>query len=251
MASPKILILDIETAPNTAYVWGLFKEYIPLARLVETGYTLCWSAKWYGEKEVEFDSIYDSRPKTMVKRIHKLLDQADAVVHYNGSKFDIPTLNKEFLTFGLPPPAPYKQIDLLRVARKHFKLPSYKLAYLAKVLGLELGKGDSMPFGLWERCMDKDPEAWADMMKYNINDVELTEAVYEKLLPWITRHINHSVVTGELVCPNCGSHNHQARGFAYTAAGKYRRHQCKDCGKWFRGNTQMAESKEKFVDVGS
>jgi len=25
----KILILDIETAPNTAYIWGMFKENIP------------------------------------------------------------------------------------------------------------------------------------------------------------------------------------------------------------------------------
>ena len=44
----------------------------------------------------------------MIKGIHKLLDECDAVIHYNGSKFDIPTLNKEFLLHGLHPPAPYK-----------------------------------------------------------------------------------------------------------------------------------------------
>lgn len=74
----------------------------------------------------------------MLKQIHALLNEADAVVHYNGAKFDIPTLNKEFILHGLPPPAPYKQIDLLRTARSQFKFPSNKLDYIAQAL--DLGK---------------------------------------------------------------------------------------------------------------
>ena len=100
----KILLLDIETAPSLAYIWGLFKENIPLQRLVNSGYVLCWSAKWLGEEEIYFDSLYNSTPRRMLKKIHKLLEETDVVIHYNGQSFDIPTLNKEFLLYGMPPP---------------------------------------------------------------------------------------------------------------------------------------------------
>src|SRR5450759_3734245 len=95
----RILCLDIETAPNTAFVWGLFKENIPLARLVETGYVLCWAAKWYGDSKIYHMNLGECTPRNMLKEIHKLLGEADAVVHYNGKNFDIPTLNKEFLLY--------------------------------------------------------------------------------------------------------------------------------------------------------
>ncbi len=44
-----------------------------------------------------FDSVYKSDRKSMLKSIHSLMDEADAIVHYNGNRFDIPMLNKEFL----------------------------------------------------------------------------------------------------------------------------------------------------------
>ena len=44
-----------------------------------------------------FDSVHESKPEQMVSRVHGLLDDADVVCHYNGKKFDIPTLNREFL----------------------------------------------------------------------------------------------------------------------------------------------------------
>ena len=42
----KALILDIETVPHTAKVWGLWNETIPLARLLEAGEVICFAAKW-------------------------------------------------------------------------------------------------------------------------------------------------------------------------------------------------------------
>jgi len=41
----KILTFDIETGPNIAYVWRLFKENIPLERFIETEKTLNISSK--------------------------------------------------------------------------------------------------------------------------------------------------------------------------------------------------------------
>jgi len=232
----KTLLLDIETAPHTCHVWGLWQQNVGINQIIDSGYVMCWAAKWYGVPEVYFDSIYTSKPKTMLKRIHKMLDEADAVIHYNGSKFDIPTLNKEFLLHGLLPPSPVKQIDLLRTARGQFRFPSNKLDYLAQALGLGK-KTTHTGHQLWIDCMNKDPDAWALMEEYNINDVFLLEKVYEELKPWIKNHPNVSLYTNETcVCPTCSSSNYQRRGLAYTKTIKYQRYQCKDCGTWFRSS---------------
>lgn len=209
-----------------------------------SGYTMCWAAKWLDNDEIMFDSVYHSRPKSMIKRIHTLLDEADAVVHYNGQKFDIPTLNKEFLLHGLPPPAPYKQIDLLRTARKQFRFPSNKLDYIAQTLGLG-EKTQHKGHELWVECMAKLPEAWETMQEYNINDVILLEKVYYKLLPWIKGHANHSLHDSVgTVCPNCGGVHYQRRGIAFTIGGSYQRYKCNDCGTWFRNTKNLGKRPE-------
>lgn len=237
----KTLLLDIETAPNTAYVWGLFKENIPLQRLVESGYVMCWCAKWLGEEGVFFDSVHQSKPKKMLQRIHKLLEEADAVIHYNGTRFDIPTLNKEFLLNGMAPPSAYRQIDLLLTARSRFRFASNKLDYVAQALGVGK-KYKHEGFELWIKCMNNDAEAWDRMEDYNKQDVILLERVYEKFRPWIRNHPNVGLyMDSEVpVCSHCGSDSLVRRGWATTTAGKYRRYQCNSCGSWDRERRGVA-----------
>lgn len=186
----KILLLDIETSPNTAHVWGIWQQNIGLNQLLESSYTMCYSAKWLGEDEIFFDSVFESDSQAMLVGIHELIDQADAVVHYNGSKFDMPTLNKEFLLAGLTPPSPVKQIDLLQVAKKQFRFVSNKLDYVSQALGLGK-KTEHMGHELWIQCMANNPEAWKLMEEYNKNDVILLEKVYYKFRPWIKQHLYH------------------------------------------------------------
>jgi hypothetical protein len=244
----KILFLDIESAPNTAYVWGLWKENIPLNRLVETGYILCWSAKWLGEKEVMFGSVYRDGPKMMLKNIHSLLEEADAVIHYNGLRYDIPVLNREFLLYGLTPPSPYKQMDLLKVARNQFKFTSNKLDHVAQELNVGK-KFEHIGFELWVRCMGNDPEAWKMMEEYNKQDVLLLEKVYEKFRPWIKSHANYNLYTTTVcVCPNCGSTSHHKRGVYHTSGCTYQRYRCTECGSWFRGTKNIGkQAGDKYV----
>jgi len=205
---------------------------------MSAGYVMCWSAKWYGEPEIMFDSVYKSKTKRMLRGIHELISRADAVIHYNGTKFDMPTLNKEFLLNGMHPPPPYKQIDLLRTSRGQFRFPSNKLEYIAKTLGLG-SKTKHAGHQLWIDCMAKIPEAWAVMEEYNKNDVALLEVVYDKLKPWIKGHPNQGVYEGELCCPKCASHSYKRSGWAYTNAYKYQRFVCRDCGTWFRGSNNV------------
>ena len=245
----KTLILDIETAPNLVHVWGLWNQNVGVPQIIGSGYVMCWAAKWYGDSDIMFSSVHKKKPLTMLRGIHNLLDDADAVVHYNGTKFDIPTLNKEFLLYGLNPPAPYKQIDLLKTARTQFKFPTNKLDYVARAL--KVGKKTQhIGHELWIRCMNGDPEAWTMMEEYNRNDVLILEKVYDALKPWIKDHANLSLFEEDLVCPNCGSHDYQRRGYAYTKTAKYARFQCTTCGNWFRGGKSQAKGpEEKFVNL--
>ena len=198
----KILLLDIESSPNVAHVWGIWQQNVGINQLMESSYVLCWAAKWLGEEEIMFDSVHVSKPKKMLKRIHDLISEADAVIHYNGTKFDMPTLNKEFLLHEMNPPAPYKQIDLLKQVRSQFRFPSNKLDYVAQRLGLG-SKTAHEGHELWVKCMNKDKDAWFRMEEYNKQDVILLEKLYHRLLPWIKNHPNHNHHAIGQVCPSC------------------------------------------------
>ena len=86
----KLLFLDTETAPHTAYVWGLFKETVPIQRLIETGRVMCFSAKWRDEDNIRFFSEHHDGHEQVIHYAHDLLSEADVVIHYNGESFDIP-----------------------------------------------------------------------------------------------------------------------------------------------------------------
>jgi len=243
----KILLLDIETAPNTAYVWGLFDQNININHLKASSYVLCWSAKWYGNRKMHFGSVQNQSAPKMLAGIHKMLAEADVVVHYNGLKFDVPVLNKEFIKNGFPPPAPYKQLDLLQVARRAFKFESNKLAYVAAALKIG-AKVKHSGFELWTGCMAGDEAAWKKMGQYNRGDVTLLEKLYLKLRPWIVRHPNMSA--GDLACPKCSSTRMQRRGTQIAQTRTYFRYHCQTCSAWFRGNKALAGKKgESGVNI--
>lgn len=248
----KILYLDIETAPNKVYSWGLFKQNIAINQIVEPGYTLCWAAKWHNNKEVMFESVMSDEYE-MLEGMFNLLDEADAVVHYNGKKFDIPTLNKEFIQVGLGVPSPYHQIDLYQVVRKQFRFPSNKLDYVSKALGLG-SKVKHMGMDLWKKCMDGDEAAWKSMERYNKQDVRLLPKLYDELLPWIKDHPNYSLFSNNErpVCTNCGSPKVQSRGVQHTRTQTYRRYQCSKCGTWMRSRfTEITPEKRQNILIQS
>ena len=231
----KLLLLDLETAPNLVHVWGLWNQNISISQIMDSSYVMCWAAKWLGSDEVMFDSVRKGRKK-MLKRLYKLMEEADVLIHYNGNKFDVPTANKEFLLQGWSPPASAQQIDLLRTARAKFRFPSNKLDYVAKALKVG-GKVKHAGHELWVRCLNGEDQAWIEMENYNKQDVILLEKVYYKLLPWIKNHPNVGLYSDTISCPHCGSESLNKRGFYYTGTMKYQRHQCKSCGTWSRSKT--------------
>lgn len=235
----KTLYLDIEKAPNLAYVWSLWKQTIPLNMLVEASSVIAVAWKWKGEKKVHFACDRDGH-EAMLLQVHQALTEADVVVTYNGKAFDIPNLNWEFAQLGLKRPAPFAQLDLYREVRKQFKPASTKLDHVSQALGLE-GKVQHAGFGLWVRCMANEASAWEEMRVYNVRDVTLLEDLHERLSSWLPGSPNAGLyVEGdEPVCPDCGSADLRKEGRAYYLTGAYQRYECRACGKWSQSTRRL------------
>lgn len=237
--TPRILVLDIETAPHLVYTWGLWQQNISIDQIVEPGYMLCWAAKWHGERGTEFRWVDDPDGLT---RLHELLTEADAVVHYNGDSFDLPWINGSFEKAGLDPVPPVLSIDLLKSVKK-LRLASNKLDWAAATL-LGQRKVATGGFKLWLGVMAGDPQAMAKMERYNRADVVLTDRLLTRLAPRIKNLPNVGEVRedGTVTCPRatCGSPHVQRRGSARTKTGEYPRYQCQKCRGWFKGTRREA-----------
>lgn len=226
---PKILLLDIETSLQLSYHFGNWNVNINPALTIKPTRMLCIAAKWLGDPEVMFFSEPKDGGLDMAKAAWKLLDEADAVVHYYGSRFDIPHLNREFLEHGLTPPSPFKQIDLKLAVSKRFKFPSNKLQFVSQALGLS-GKESHEGISLWRKCDEGDAEAWASMETYNRRDVTLLEEVYEHLLPWIPGLPHRHLYTDAGECPACGADKVKQAGMYRTPLSVFQAYTCGACG---------------------
>lgn len=245
---PKILHLDVETAPHLAMAWGLFNQTIRINQIKEPGYTLCWSAAWdHNRRTIYFRSRYD---EDFLSFLWELIDEADALCTYNGVRFDIPVINREFLEAGLTPPSPSKNLDLYKVVKQNFRFASNKLDFVCQMLGIGAKihhKGQE----LWTGCMEGDEKSWRLMARYNRQDVRLLPKLYDRLLPWISGHPNHALYSSDNrpLCSNCGSGRVQSRGTEKTRTMVYRRFVCTDCGKWLR--SRLSERSENPIIVGA
>lgn len=250
---PKILILDIETAPILANVWRIWDENVGLNQIHSDWHLLSFGAKWVGEKRIIYEDQSKVKPidndVKLLKSVHGLLDTADIVVAHHGKKFDLPKLNARFLTNGFQPPSPYKIVDTREIAARTFGFTSNKLEFLSNTLCTKkkLSHRNFAGFELWKECLAGNPKAWAEMKRYNIRDVEALEELYLKLRPWQqTGAPNFGVFTDQEtpVCPKCGSENISRNGFVCLAVGKYQRFKCRDCGAWARSG-QLWNTPEK------
>lgn len=236
---PRVLYLDIETSPILAHAWGLKNQFINLNQIIEDPRMFAFGAKWRGDAKVKFYSEYHHGRDAMLYQVHRLLDAADVVAHYNGNGFDIPWINGELAVSGFTPPSPFKNLDLYRIVAKNFRWPSMKLQY---VVGRLLGDSKLSHTGhqMWVDCLLGDEEtkakAWALMKKYCKQDVALLEPLHDKLTPWLGNQFNAAVYSpdGDLACQKCGSTDLEKRGTAYTQQRAFPQFRCRSCGGWTR-----------------
>lgn len=174
------------------------------------------------------------------------MDEADIVIAHFGDRFDIPTLNARAILNDLPPYNTVRSIDTKKVASSTFKFPSNKLDALAKYFGIP-GKIDT-EFQLWIDCLKGKENAIEEMRVYNVQDIEVLEAVYLKLRPYVKSHPNVAVYmdTETRVCSSCGSKNiKETDRYQYTNTGKFKIWRC-ECGAESRGRrTDFDKTKGK------
>ena len=245
---PKMLTIDIETAPILANVWGLFQQNISLNMIHQDWYVLSYCAKWAGADgdiyyEDKRDSFNTEDDSDLLKGIWKLLDEADIVTGQNSVRFDTKKLNARFLLNGMPPPSSYRQIDTLQMAKKSFGFTSNKLEYLTDKLCKKYKKlkhGKYAGFEMWKQCLAGNMDAWREMEEYNIHDVLSTEELYTILRPWTKNHLNLNVYneSEEVVC-SCGHTEWEHSGYHYTNAAKFDKFKCTSCGAENRGKVNL------------
>ena len=138
--SAKILTLDIETAPISAYVWALWDQNVGLDMIADEWTILSFSAKWLDKKEPIFKGtggrgkIQVRDDKELCQALWKLLDEADIVITQNGKSFDIKKINARLISHGIGPYSPIKIVDTMLVAKHHFAFTSNNLNGCLRIL---------------------------------------------------------------------------------------------------------------------
>jgi len=235
----KILFLDIETAPDVVWTWGVYEQNAIAVK--EHWYVLSAAWKWSGDKKISVKGLCDypgyikgnSNEKKLLKEIHALLNEADVVVAHNGAQFDVKKLNARFIAHGFKKPAPFKVIDTKRDLKRVAQFSSNKLNWLSKQLEIGSKTMEHHDWAMWDGCMHGDAKCWREMKKYNAHDVKLLEDLYNRISGWLT---TPNAQTWGRTCTNpaCITPVIQARGYARTKTRVYRRFQCQTCGAWSR-----------------
>ncbi len=227
----KILFFDIEWKPAMAYVWRMWDENVGPDQLIDPGGLLCFSAFWDGDPKPIFASEWEDGRDSMVRQLHSLISEADAVVTFNGDKYDLPKAMGEFLLLGLAPPPPSTSIDLIKTVKK-MGFVMNRLAFIGPFL--KVGKKiKNEGFPLWTAVMDGDVKAQARMKKYCIQDSKLLITLYKKIKPYVRNHPHLGTTKHE--CGACGSNKTQSRGYRRTKHFLIQRIQCTSCGSWSEG----------------
>lgn len=241
---PRILYVDIETAPDLVYVWGVYQTNA--IDVAQHWHILSFAWRWgqHGKTEVlglDDSPRYGKTPDSLrddywlMKKLHALLEDADIVVAHNGRAFDTRKINARLLAHDFAPPSPYQVIDTKNETARVFAHSSNRLDWLAAQL--ELGR--KLPhegFGMWLGCMSGKPEAWSRMKRYNKHDITLLVKLHQRISPWI-RQTNAALWGASCVNPLCKGGSLISRGVYRAKTRMYQRFSCKKCGTWTRSVT--------------
>lgn len=254
MTEPRILLYDIENTPSLGWVWEKWATNV--VELHEDWHLLCFAYKWYGDSVVRTVALPDfpkrykhdkADDRDVALALWKLFDEADIVVAHNGNRFDQAKARTRFLVHGFDQPSPFREVDTLQVARKHFSFTSSSLDDLCRQLGIGRKEYDG-GFKTWLGCMAGTVAAWKRMLKYNKRDVEMLEQLYLRLRPWIDQHPNLALIADEpQACPKCGGGPLQPRGWRYYSVTKRRTYRCGACGGYSSGRIMVKSTVEHVV----
>lgn len=230
----KILTIDIERLPGQARFWDLRTDYIPARNVVEWPRLLCFAARWYGQKRPIFEAEWIDRDR-MIEKSWQLYDEADIVYTFNGKRFDNKHLKSDWLVAGMPPPRPWKDVDLFQVV-KQFGFESKSLDSVTRRLGRP-GKQLHYDPDLAFAAVAGNKAAQAETKTYNIGDIELTEWLADRVRPYIHNHPIMGTIGDEKVCNRCNSTDlelDQTQRYRAVVI-DYALYRCRGCGGNVKG----------------
>lgn len=245
-SSPRILLIDIETAPMVAHLWSMWQDGVGLNQIQSDWYILSFCAKWVGEDKVIYHDQQNKVDKEddyeLLEKLWDLLNTADIVVGHNAKRFDTKKINARLILNGFPKPSHYRVVDTMLIAKAQFGFTSNKLQYLTDNL-CETKKSEHKKFpghSLWVECLADNPEAWEEMKLYNIDDVLSLEELYNVLSSWDSKLPNFDVYVDDVLDMS----EWEKDGFYYSNFGKYQIYRNKVTGVQRRSRVNLL-SKEK------
>lgn len=251
MAKPIIILFDLETLPDldkALEVWTQLGSWPGRTMKATITSIICAGYKEFGSKKSKCINAWDfpnweknvNDDKEVCKAIYEVLKRADAVVTWNGKKFDWKFLQTRLMVNGLDPLHDIVHIDALLVARKNLFAFSNRLGDIGKLL-VNDDKLDNGGWKLWVKVHKRQKAAMKLMTEYCKQDVTLLEKCFVKLMPFIKNLPNRNLFRNEKqrnenirLCPYCGSENTYFNGWRYSKTVAYQRLHCQDCGSHSR-----------------
>jgi biotin operon repressor len=251
---PKVLFLDIETAPALVVAFGRYDVTVTQNHVLQEGNWLLSAAwKWSGARVSSIQSTIITKTEASVQddsrivmKLRKLIDEADIVVAHNAKGFDMKIIRSRLAVHQIGMYHNVKVIDTLQIA-KQMKFPANSLDALAAHLGIGR-KTVTSGIDLWIKCMQGDSKALKKMQAYNEDDVDLLVQVYDRLQPYNSSTPNFGVFSADEKhrCPNCGSDAVDYTGnVVYTNQAMYAELSCSDCGAISRTRTNLLSPAER------
>lgn len=257
----RILILDVERLDGitTQHWWDrrdLQKRYIHHETVIREPRTTIVCAKWYDSPDIIRLAEWDKGGRgAFLKKVHALMSQADIIVGHNIDSADIPWLEGDlyFPRIGhkhkpnLPPLAPFKTVDTLKVARRFKSGVAFKsLNALCQILEIP-AKTDEYDRERMERAINGNTEDRERLVDYCAGDVIATQGLYDWLRPHIKNH-PALFIDGKdklTVCNRCG-HDTEPTARRYVAnVLSYTMLRCTNCG----GHSRLSLDPERMSIV--
>lgn len=245
---------DLESSFNIGGYFGPTWD-VNIAKVIQHHYVLGFAWKYLGERKVYSCYIWDfplykKQPRNdieVIKKWREVMLSADIACGHNSDSFDNKVMTGRLMVHNLPPVPLPQLVDTKKMAKRVARFDSNKLDDLGELFGI--GRKIHTDANLWWDCMQGVESAQRKMVRYNKQDVKLTEQVYLRMRPHAATHPNVANITGRpTACPVCGEEGFMwAQGIRYTKTGQYRRWQCKSCGSYVSDRKQEKTDKPTFV----
>lgn len=230
-----ILLYDLETTTMKVHTWSLYPERISHDNIIDDWSIICAGYKWLGQKTQALQVSKVGDDKELCIQLREIMSKAKILVGHNSRRFDTKKFNARLIFHGLEPLPDIQQVDTLKEIKKIAAFSSNRLDYLGKVL---TGKGKiNTSYSLWLDVANGSKKALKDMVTYCKGDVDVLEALYLKLRPYMGQSHPHIGVINNLpkeTCNKCGS-DCIKDGIRITAGGnKQQIYRCTSCGGYHR-----------------